>query len=1153
MCLGLLVNAQQLSNWRMQQLKLNTDTLFLNESIVANSLQIKTMKGTRVNASLYSLNESKAYIYFQKPLPQDTLQITYRVFPIQFTQSLYSYDYKQFKNQADSVGFLIDLSKYTQVKTTKELFDFGKLRYGGDFSRGIRFGNGQSFNLNSSFNLQLSGMLSKDIEIKAAITDNNIPIQPEGNTANLQDFDNIFVQLAYKKHFLRLGDFDLKNQDFHFMRFNKNLQGLSYWGSEALSKNHTLKTIGNVSVAKGKYAINNLVAQEGNQGPYKLKGEENEQFIIVLSGSENVYINGEKLKRGINNDYIIDYNLGEIRFTSKRLITQDLRIRVEFEYADQDYLRLQYNAGLGVQHKIWDWTTNFYSEQDIKGQAINQNLSDTQKIILQNIGDSIQNAYTLAATATPFNKNKVLYEQKDTLFQAKKYTIFQYSIDAEATLYNVNFSYVGENKGNYTITQAVANGTVYQWVAPNADGSFNGNYDAVKTLVAPNQKQLLSTKVNLKPNHHWQVNTELALSNFDKNTFSTKDAKDNIGMATFIEVNNQQNVKKDSSILVQTQINYEYKHKNFNAIERYRNVEFQRNWNTINQNEEEHLAKLKTKLTIAEKANVLYQFQFFKQANHYTGFENKVQGNYGQKLFNIKANLRWLSAKSTIENTQFIRPKIEWKQYFTQKKQWQISANTYHEYKAILPKGNQNLSKHSFWWQNYAVGIQHKDSLKNEYALNYKLRLEHAPQNKTFAPAHRIANTVYFTGKWYQQKAHQLLWRLTYRNVKLDSLSTNANELEHYYLGKIQYRYYGLKGALAGNTSYEIGAGREQKIQYYYLVAPDGQGNFAWKDINQNGVQELNEFYVSNFTNENIYLRLLRHTAEFQAVNNVRFQFNMQILPKKIWHNSTNKAKQFLARFAVQNHVNLQRKTIRNNTINAVDLFSPIGFSTFDTALVSKQYTIRHQTFFNKNHHLYGMHYAFYFNASQRLLTSGFDRRKQLSHEWSIFWNIIKSIRLSGKYTNGYKQNNSDFYLQNQYQYIRNEASFEASFLIKKAFRIKANYDYAFRSNPMSSNGGQFAVINQVGLDFKYSKAGNFNILSRFKYSSVAYNDDLYTNERLSIDMLQGLENGNNYIWGVQIDKTIAKHFQISVAYDGRKISENAIIHTGKAQVRAVF
>ena len=88
-------------------------------------------------------------------------------------------------------------------------FDLGTLSKSGSISRGISFGNNQNLNTSSSLNLQLAGKLSNNVNVLVAATDNNLPIQPEGNTAQLQDFDKVFVKLYNKHTSLIAGDYEI--------------------------------------------------------------------------------------------------------------------------------------------------------------------------------------------------------------------------------------------------------------------------------------------------------------------------------------------------------------------------------------------------------------------------------------------------------------------------------------------------------------------------------------------------------------------------------------------------------------------------------------------------------------------------------------------------------------------------------------------------------------------------------------------------------------------------------------------------------------------------------------------------------------------------------------------------------------------------------
>ena len=75
-----------------------------------------------------------------------------------------------------------------------------------------------------------------------------------------------------------------------------------------------------IGQSKGTYNRLEIKGQDGNQGPYYLTTSDGKRNIVIASGSEKVWLNGKLLKRGEDLDYIIDYSMGELYFTSKNLL-----------------------------------------------------------------------------------------------------------------------------------------------------------------------------------------------------------------------------------------------------------------------------------------------------------------------------------------------------------------------------------------------------------------------------------------------------------------------------------------------------------------------------------------------------------------------------------------------------------------------------------------------------------------------------------------------------------------------------------------------------------------------------------------------------------------------------------------------------------------
>ena len=151
-------------------------------------------------------------------------------------------------------------------------------------------GNSQDLSILSNIDLRINGKLNNDINIQAVISDNNLPFQEDGSSYKLQEFDKVFIRVFNEKNEIITGDIVTKNNT-RFLKYNRKAKGIILKNRKHL-ESYSYSNLSSISMSKGKYTTQSFNGDEGNQGPYKLIGRNGENYIVVLSGTEKLFMNG---------------------------------------------------------------------------------------------------------------------------------------------------------------------------------------------------------------------------------------------------------------------------------------------------------------------------------------------------------------------------------------------------------------------------------------------------------------------------------------------------------------------------------------------------------------------------------------------------------------------------------------------------------------------------------------------------------------------------------------------------------------------------------------------------------------------------------------------------------------------------------------------
>jgi hypothetical protein len=525
----------------------------------------------------------------------------------------------------DSAGLDTARIAFAPPTENRETEGWTRLSKSGSLIRSVQVGTGQDLQLESALNLQIQGRVGRDVDVVAALTDQSTPIQPEGTTETISELEKVFISVRTPRFSATLGDYTLDLAGGQYDTYSRKLTGVM--GQAALGP--ASLTAGG-AVSRGQFFTNSFYGQEANQGPYPLHGRNGEIGIIVLAGTETVWLDGVVLRRGEGNDYVIDYASGEISFTSRRLITSDSRIVVDFEYSTEEYERF-YGAGKAEVRfggERAGGSVTWITESDDRTRPIGLGLKDEDRALLAAAGDSAGAA--VSPTADSIGVQGGDYVRRDTLYGDTTYTVFVFSprdsLNRPTGQWRVSFGDFGLGNGDYEAAADSLGLSYFRWLGPS-----RGRYRPFRRLPLPQQHTLADVRVHGSPLRGLTMQGEFAGSRRDLNSSSSIGDGDNDGAAYVISAEFAREQPKLLWVRPQRiELGGRLRHRDrrFVELSRVSEVEFERDWDVAgNTGFEETIREANLKFSPLSALTLLGGYGDLRRGDAFSSRRRSVGGN----------------------------------------------------------------------------------------------------------------------------------------------------------------------------------------------------------------------------------------------------------------------------------------------------------------------------------------------------------------------------------------------------------------------------------------------------------------------------------------------------------------------------------------------
>ena len=1114
-----------------------------HQLIVANSEVFKLDSMLLGSGKDYVLDDRFGAVRFLPnliaELHRDTLShkffARYQVFPFTLKEH---YQHKELIVREDTLlGKETKVSRPTSVFSVDDLFG-ANLQKSGSIVRGFTIGSNQDLSLTSGFRMQMAGKIASDVEVVAALTDENTPIQPEGNTQTLSEIDKVFVEIRSTDVTATLGDFNIDFSGNEFGGYHRKLQG-----AKGLANYHTGFANGSIvlsgAINRGKFNTNQFQGLEGVQGPYRLAGQNNERNIIIIAGTEKVYVDGELMTRGETNDYVIDYASGEVTFTSRRLITGVSRIVIDFEYTDRQFTRnlLGAKGGTNLFNDRIGLNVTMIREADDQDAPIDVSLSDSDKIILRNAGGDRLKASRSGADSLGSGKGQ--YIAVDTTINGTATRLFRFAPYDSLAAYNVFFTFVGSGQGDYAKI-SIGN---YQFV-----GIGQGSYLPVRFLPLPQLQTLTDVDLSARITDDIRLTGEYAISSVDVNRFSTLDVN-NAGPALNLGARfSPKDVRVGGTNIgaFDLSLRERFVDRRFTPIDRTNNVEFNRKWNLEEiSSVDEEIREGMMRYQPIEPLSLTAGLGSIKRGEQFTSNRSEFGvGLAGDSLPAVNYSIETIQSRDTLldDRSKWIRQggSVD----------YTVSAVTpgfrYEgEDRRTTGLNNDTLKFGSFRFNEFAPRFSVKNLWNMSLSSELSWRVGDSVANGSLQ---RESQTFTQQYAWKLRDWHSLSSSVdvTLRKKKYTpTFHLRGNGDVETILLRLQNRYSPFDRGVETDWFYEAATQRAAKLERVFIKVPKGTGALRYLgDLNGNGLVDDPDFTPDRF--EGDFVATTVPSDELFPVVNLKASTRFRITPARFLTGSDDFSR-VLSALSTETYLRVEEESRETDTRQIYFL----KFSRFlndSTTMNGNNYISQDLFLFENSPELsFRLRYTQRNGFTQFALAN--ERSYARERSVRVRWQLVKEFANQTEYTNKNDRVRASQASSRSRDIVSN------SVLSDWSYRPEQNIELGFtlgagQAVDRDSFPSVTAYLNNqaVRLVYSFQERGQGRV--EFQREEVQLEG---TRAPLPFELTGGSVPGKTWLWRAAFEYRLTQFIQSSLSYDGRSEGGGTPVHTARAEVRAFF